>query len=92
MDPKAFWKPYTGAVSLTFDDGEKSQLDRALPLMDELLDLREQRIVCPKRYALDDSAHLSLPPSVGQVLPNLPKFSGMGRQIPPAQFLLPHHN
>lgn len=48
MDPKAFWEPYTGAVSLTFDDGEKSQLDRALPLMDEL-GLKGTFYLCPVR-------------------------------------------
>ncbi len=29
-----FWKPYTGAVSITFDDGTENQLQKALPLMD----------------------------------------------------------
>ncbi len=30
-----FWKPYTGAVSITFDDGTKNQLQKAVPLMDK---------------------------------------------------------
>jgi peptidoglycan-N-acetylglucosamine deacetylase len=30
-----FWKPFTGAVSLTFDDGTENQLQKAVPLMDK---------------------------------------------------------
>ena len=30
------WAPQTGAVSLTFDDGSPSQLEKALPLLDRL--------------------------------------------------------
>ena len=36
MNLKEFWKPYTGAVSLTFDDGKPSQLEKAIPAMDKL--------------------------------------------------------
>jgi hypothetical protein len=32
---EGFWKPYVGAVSLVFDDGETSQLDNGIPLLDE---------------------------------------------------------
>jgi len=31
MDLEAFWAPYQGAVSLTFDDGTQNQLDKAVP-------------------------------------------------------------
>ncbi len=34
MDLKDFWSPYSGAVSITFDDGTPNQLQRALPLLD----------------------------------------------------------
>jgi peptidoglycan/xylan/chitin deacetylase (PgdA/CDA1 family) len=34
MEPKDFWAPRRGAVSLTFDDGTNSQMDVAIPLMD----------------------------------------------------------
>ena len=36
MDLKEFWKPYVGAVSLTFDDGTDSQLQEAIPTMNKL--------------------------------------------------------
>jgi hypothetical protein len=32
----AFWSPHRGAVSLTFDDGDKSQLAKAIPAMEQL--------------------------------------------------------
>ncbi|NLB60281.1 MAG: polysaccharide deacetylase family protein [Lentisphaerae bacterium] len=35
MDLAAFWAPYKGAVSLTFDDGTESQLQHAVPLLDK---------------------------------------------------------
>jgi len=35
VDPKGFWRPYRGAVSLVFDDGEPSQLTKGIPLLDE---------------------------------------------------------
>jgi hypothetical protein len=35
MDFEAFWSPYQGAVSLTFDDGTQNQLDKAVPALDE---------------------------------------------------------
>ncbi len=35
MDIKRPWEPYVGAVSLTFDDGIDSQLEKAIPAMDE---------------------------------------------------------
>lgn len=34
MDGEDFWAPHRGAVSLAFDDGVKSQLQRAMPTMD----------------------------------------------------------
>ncbi len=33
-DYAEFWKPYAGAVSLTFDDGLTCQLEKAIPVMD----------------------------------------------------------
>ena len=36
MDLKKFWAPYTGAVSLTFDDGSDCQLEKAIPAMNRL--------------------------------------------------------
>ncbi len=36
MDLDAFWSPYRGAVSLTFDDGTANQLRKAIPPMDRL--------------------------------------------------------
>lgn len=36
MNYDAFWSPHRGAVSLTFDDGHKSQLAKAIPAMDPL--------------------------------------------------------
>ncbi|MSS70258.1 MAG: hypothetical protein EXS64_02090 [Candidatus Latescibacteria bacterium] len=35
MDLKSFWAPHMGAVSLTFDDGRPSQLQKAIPAMDK---------------------------------------------------------
>ena len=37
MNVEAFWHPYSGAVSLTFDDGQnrRSQLDYAIPAMEK---------------------------------------------------------
>lgn len=35
MNPKEFWTPHCGAVSITFDDGTQNQLDEALPLLDK---------------------------------------------------------
>lgn len=35
MDPKKFWEPHRGAVSLVFDDGEASQLELGIPLLNE---------------------------------------------------------
>jgi len=35
MDLEAFWAPYQGAVSLTFDDGTQNHLDKAIPALDE---------------------------------------------------------
>ena len=40
------WGPYRGAVSLTFDDGRESQLDRAIPALDER-SLRATFYLCP---------------------------------------------
>jgi hypothetical protein len=34
VDPHACWAPYSGAVSLTFDDGRPSQLQKAIPAME----------------------------------------------------------
>ena len=36
MNPREFWSPYIGAVSLTFDDGLDCQLEKAIPPMNEL--------------------------------------------------------
>ncbi|KPL01892.1 MAG: hypothetical protein AMK75_03585 [Planctomycetes bacterium SM23_65] len=36
MNRGAFWTPYRGAVSLTFDDGHESQLRMAIPAMDRI--------------------------------------------------------
>jgi hypothetical protein len=33
MDLKAFWAPYNGAVSLTFDDGTPNQLQKVVPAL-----------------------------------------------------------
>ncbi len=30
---KDYWAPFTGAVSLTFDDGTENQLQKAVPLL-----------------------------------------------------------
>jgi len=35
MDLQEFWAPHQGAVSLTFDDGFPSQLDKVLPALDK---------------------------------------------------------
>lgn len=35
MNLQQFWSPCQGAVSLTFDDGTKNQLEKAVPLLDE---------------------------------------------------------
>ena len=35
MDLREFWAPYSGAVSLTFDDGTQNQLERAVPVLNE---------------------------------------------------------
>jgi hypothetical protein len=35
MERIDFWKPYQGAVSLTFDDGTRNQLQMAVPLLNE---------------------------------------------------------
>lgn len=35
MDQRDFWAPHCGAVSLSFDDGTKNQLEKAVPLLDE---------------------------------------------------------
>lgn len=37
MNVEAFWQPYSGAVSLTFDDGQnrRSQLGYAIPAMEK---------------------------------------------------------
>ncbi|MCI0515888.1 polysaccharide deacetylase family protein [candidate division KSB1 bacterium] len=35
MEQINFWKPYQGAVSLTFDDGTRNQLQMAVPLLNE---------------------------------------------------------
>ena len=35
MNATDFWRPHVGAVSLSFDDGRDSQLERAIPAMDE---------------------------------------------------------
>ena len=34
MGPHSCWAPYSGAVSLTFDDGRPSQLQKAIPTME----------------------------------------------------------
>lgn len=34
MKTEDYWKPYRGAVSITFDDGTENQLQKAVPLMD----------------------------------------------------------
>jgi len=47
MDYCDFWKPHTGAVSLTFDDGRASQLERAVPMLDEA-GLRGTFYLCPR--------------------------------------------
>ena len=36
MNSTPCWSPHRGAVSLTFDDGRVSQLEKAIPAMDEL--------------------------------------------------------
>ena len=35
VNHSAFWKPYTGAVSLTFDDGRPCQLQKAIPMLNK---------------------------------------------------------
>ena len=35
MKSASYWKPYNGAVSLTFDDGTDNQLQKILPLLDK---------------------------------------------------------
>ncbi len=35
MEIEEFWAPYQGAVSLTFDDGTKEQLERVVPLLEQ---------------------------------------------------------
>ncbi|MBN1348837.1 polysaccharide deacetylase family protein [candidate division KSB1 bacterium] len=35
MNTNKFWTPYLGAVSLTFDDGTRNQLELALPALDK---------------------------------------------------------
>jgi len=35
LDPADFWRPYRGAVSLTFDDGRPSQLRKAIPSLEK---------------------------------------------------------
>jgi hypothetical protein len=35
MKEERFWSPYQGGVSLTFDDGTKNQLEKAVPVLDE---------------------------------------------------------
>jgi len=47
MDYSEFWKPYVGAVSLTFDDGRASQLDKAIPMMEEA-GVRGTFYLCPR--------------------------------------------
>jgi peptidoglycan-N-acetylglucosamine deacetylase len=34
MDLETFWAPYTGAVSLTFDDGTPNHLEKVIPALD----------------------------------------------------------
>jgi peptidoglycan/xylan/chitin deacetylase (PgdA/CDA1 family) len=40
------WGPYGGAVSFTFDDGHPSQLEKAVPAMDER-NLKGTFSLCP---------------------------------------------
>ena len=47
MDYSEFWKPYVGAVSLTFDDGRSSQLEKAIPMMEEA-GVRGTFYLCPR--------------------------------------------
>jgi peptidoglycan/xylan/chitin deacetylase (PgdA/CDA1 family) len=35
VEPREFWAPCRGAVSLVFDDGIQSQLDKGIPMLDE---------------------------------------------------------
>jgi hypothetical protein len=35
MKEESFWSPHQGGVSLTFDDGTKNQLEKAVPVLDE---------------------------------------------------------
>jgi hypothetical protein len=46
MNKENFWAPYHGAVSLSFDDGTKNQLEKAIPPMNEL-NLKGTFYVCP---------------------------------------------
>jgi len=52
MDLDAFWSPYRGAVSLTFDDGTANQLRKAIPPMDRL-GLRGTFYLVPKERESD---------------------------------------
>jgi len=36
MCDDTFWSPFQGGVSLTFDDGTKNQLEKAVPVLDEI--------------------------------------------------------
>ena len=36
MELNEFWSPHCGAVSITFDDGTENQLEKAIPLLNEL--------------------------------------------------------
>ncbi len=44
---EAWPENYLGAVSLTFDDGDRTQLERAAPMMEER-DFRGAFYLCPK--------------------------------------------
>jgi hypothetical protein len=35
VKPKDFWGEYRGAVSLVFDDGDRTQLEKGIPMLDE---------------------------------------------------------
>jgi hypothetical protein len=41
MKIEDYWKPYHGAVSITFDDGTENQLQKAVPLMDRFALIEE---------------------------------------------------
>jgi hypothetical protein len=47
MDLAEFWKPYVGAVSLTFDDGLPCQREKAIPAMDAL-GIQGTFYLCPR--------------------------------------------